>query len=219
MNRPRFVARYALVASLAGLLPVLPAGNAPSGSAPPNACGPIDAPYKVRIRITASDARRESLPEFRDTIKRTLCDPKSWVATGEMRIKFVRYGDLRIGLWTASETEERCMELIGLSVDHKYSCADSAQREVVINGRAWDNAGPGWPEDAGLLRYRRMLINHETGHALAQRHRDCPRDGAKAPVMMQQSKGMNLNGFTCEPNPWPLSSERRTLEPPSFYRV
>jgi hypothetical protein len=111
------------------------------------------------------------------------------------------------------------MDLIGLSVSRKYSCADSAQREVVINGRAWDNATDGWPDDAGLVRYRRMLINHETGHALRQRHRDCPRDGAKAPVMMQQSKGMNLNGFTCTPNPWPLPREIDSLSPPSFYSV
>jgi len=212
----RFLGRYALIASLAGIVPQSPATQ---GSGPPEACGPMDAPYKVTIRITASDARRASLPEFRDTVKRTLCNDASWVGTGKMRIRFMSGGDLRIGLWTANETEERCMDLIGLSVDRKYSCADSSQREVVINGRAWNNGGPGWPEDAGLLRYRRMLINHETGHALQQRHRDCPAEGAKAPVMMQQSKGMNLNGLTCTPNPWPLGYERRTLTPPSFYRV
>ena len=110
------------------------------------------------------------------------------------------------------------MALIGLSVGRKYSCADSSQREVVINGRAWDNTTSGWPKDAGRLMYRRMLVNHEVGHALGQRHRDCTGNGRKAPVMMQQSKGMNLNGYTCKPNPWPLARELRSLSPPSVYQ-
>lgn len=210
----RFFSRYALVAAVATSLPVLPATQV--GSAP-DLCGPVDAPYRVTIRITASQARRSSLPEFKEIVKRTLCSELSWVGGGQLRLKFKADGDLRIGLWTASETEERCMQLIGLSVDRRYSCADSSQREVVVNGRAWDNAQPSWPES--LLRYRRMLVNHEVGHALAQRHRYCTRDGAKAPVMMQQSKGLTQDGNTCRANPWPLASEIRSLSPPSFYRA
>jgi hypothetical protein len=29
--------------------------------------------------------------------------------------------------------------------------------------------------------------------------------------MMQQSIGMNLNGYTCRPNPWPLAREIEAL--------
>ena len=41
------------------------------------------------------------------------------------------------------------------------------------------------------------------GHFLGLGHVECPAEGAPAPVMMQQSKG--LNG--CRANPWPLPAE------------
>jgi hypothetical protein len=56
-----------------------------------------------------------------------------------------------------------------------------------------------------------MLVNHEVGHTLGQRHRNCPTDGNPAPVMMQQSKGTTTAGRTCRPNPWPLGYEKRSL--------
>lgn len=181
-------------------------------------CGPQDATHWISIRVTASQARADDIDTFGTRVKQTLCDPRSWIKSEKVRFRFRPTGRLRVGLWTASETEERCMALIGLSVGRKYSCADSAKKEVVINGRPWDRTSEGWPESAGRLAYRQMLINHEVGHAIQERHRDCARDGALAPVMMQQSKGMNLNGLECKPNPWPLKRELNSLSPPSTYR-
>lgn len=181
-------------------------------------CGPSTATHWVTVKITASAARADDLETFARRVRATLCDPRSWVKSGKVRYRFKPTGKLRVGLWTADEAEERCMDLIGLSVGRKYSCADSTQREVVINGRPWDQMSAGWPRSAGRLAYRQMLVNHEVGHALRQRHRDCGGNGQLAPVMMQQSKGMNLNGYTCEPNPWPRPREWRTLSPPDTYR-
>jgi hypothetical protein len=95
------------------------------------------------------------------------------------------------------------MELIGLSVERFYSCAGID--EVVLNADRWFTGSPSWP--GSLPRYRRMLVNHEVGHILGMRHRVCPATGAKAPVMMQQSIALDLGGFTCVPNPWPLPDE------------
>ena len=55
-----------------------------------------------------------------------------------------------------------------------------------------------------LLDYRRMVVNHETGHYLGHGHIVyCETNSGLAPVMLQQSTG--LRG--CKPNPWPLPSE------------
>ena len=50
-----------------------------------------------------------------------------------------------------------------------------------------------------------MVVNHETGHWLGHGHRVLPATARPAPVMQQQSKG--LDG--CRPNPWPTAAERR----------
>ena len=54
-----------------------------------------------------------------------------------------------------------------------------------------------------------MVVNHETGHFLGLDHASCSGPGRPAPVMMQQSKG--LNG--CHFNPWPTARELASRTP------
>jgi hypothetical protein len=140
-------------------------------------------------------------------VRAVLCDERSWIGSGEVRFRYDPNGSLLIGLRTPSNAERRCYALIRLSVNRFYSCGTPS--EVVINGDRWFGGSPYWP--GPRAGYRRMLTNHEVGHALGLHHTDCPRDGAKAPAMMQQSKGMNLNGNRCTPNPWPLARELELL--------
>ena len=84
----------------------------------------------------------------------------------------------------------------------QWSCR--AGRYVVINQMRWKYASPSWNGAGKSLRdYRHLVVNHETGHWLGHGHLGCPGPGRLAPVMMQQSKG--LDG--CRHNPWPLASE------------
>ena len=77
---------------------------------------------------------------------------------------------------------------------------------MIINQMRWLNASPMWREQRRSVRdYRHMVVNHETGHWLGHDHAYCSRAGAQAPVMQQQSKG--LQG--CGPNPWPTAAEWR----------
>lgn len=187
---------------------------ASSSSSPARtACGARDARLVVRFRARVDGSVRERYGDTRARFARQvldiLCDERGWLRAGMVRFAYDPDGPYLIGLRSKRSVKRRCEVLVGEPVSGRYSCASSAHKEVVINTGPWHNGTPDFP--ANLRTYRRMLINHEVGHVMTLRHRDCPGDGRKAPVMMQQSMGMNLNGYTCTPNPWPKGSERREL--------
>jgi|SRR6056300_122934 len=90
------------------------------------------------------------------------------------------------------KTDELCYPL---ETNGIYSCRN--EREIVINNFRWKNGAIDFLKDIEM--YRLYLINHETGHILGWGHTDCPKEGAIAPLMMQQSKGTN----GCIPYGWP----------------
>jgi hypothetical protein len=162
----------------------------------------------VRFRVLVERGLPTTPAAFVAGLRKVLCDERSWIGSGEVRFRYDPNGPLLIGLRTADSTEERCMALIHLSVNHYYSCA--TRSEVVLNADRWFGGSRYWPGPVAV--YRAMLVNHEVGHALGQHHRSCPKDGNPAPVMMQQSKGLTTGGNTCKPNPWPLGYEKRSLD-------
>ena len=92
-----------------------------------------------------------------------------------------------------NKTDELCAPIETNSI---YSCRN--ENNIVLNFFRWQEGAVDFKND--METYRIYLINHETGHILGWGHVDCPKEGAVAPVMMQQSKGTD----GCIPYGWPV---------------
>lgn len=139
------------------------------------------------------------LSAFARIVNETLNDPRGWSLGGAIRFDRVDSGMFQVTLATP--------DVVGSfgGCSAVYSCRSGPH--VLINSERWASATPTYPGASLLAPYRQMLINHEVGHALGFGHSRCPQKGRLAPLMQQQSKG--LQG--CLRNPWPLPSERSAL--------
>ncbi|MBZ5736409.1 DUF3152 domain-containing protein [Nocardioides sp. TRM66260-LWL] len=126
-------------------------------------------------------------------VDKVVGDARGW--TGVSGHSFQRVAmnpDFRIRLATPRMTDALCSPL---ETAGRLSCRNGEY--VVLNGWRWENGATSY--NGQITDYRRYMINHEFGHALGFGHRTCPHPGAPAPVMLQQTKG--LDG--CLANPWP----------------
>jgi hypothetical protein len=124
-----------------------------------------------------------------------LDDDRSWGSTDHVRFRLVPRGsraDLHAYVATPGTTDRLCAPLLTRG---RVSCQNG--RRVVLNAARWVRGAPTFGRDTA--NYRRYLVNHEFGHALGHQHVRCPGRGRLAPVMLQQTKG--LQG--CRANPWP----------------
>jgi hypothetical protein len=151
--------------------------------------------YSVRVRgRVGADVRA-----FRRLAQQTYDDPRGWRGKGVRFVPVRRGGAFTLWLSTA-----RLVPSYSGECSADWSCR--VGRNVVINVTRWQHASPAWNRAGRSLRdYRHMVVNHETGHWLGYHHASCPRPGALAPVMMQQSKGTG----GCRLNPWPTLRELR----------
>jgi hypothetical protein len=155
----------------------------------------------IAYRVAVQRGLDTDRAAFARAVHAILCDQRSWIGSERVRFRYDPRARVTVNLLTADATERRCMSLIGLSVGGTWSCAARSRGQVVLNADRWFGGSPSWP--GSVARYRAMLVNHEVGHILGHGHRSCSSGGAKAPVMMQQSKGT----LGCRPNPWPTRSE------------
>lgn len=133
---------------------------------------------------------------FADQVEDILSDPRGWTADGRVALQRVgpdQAPTFRVRLATPRTTDVRCAPL---PTNGLFSCRNG--EDVMINLLRWVEGAE--PSGLSLVDYRRYLISHEVGHALGHEHVGCPGAGQPAPVMLQQTKG--LQG--CDPNPWPF---------------
>ncbi len=165
-----------------------------------SAAGSADArPATIKYEVSRAGATKANFREFRYTVDAVLNDPRGWSLNGAVRFRRVSRG----GRFTVRLASPRVIGSYG-GCSSYYSCR--VGRYVMINDDRWRFATRSF-RNQRLHLYRQMVVNHEVGHALGFGHARCRRAGWRAPVMQQQSKG--LDG--CRPNPWPLPSERRAL--------
>lgn len=123
----------------------------------------------------------------------TLADPRGWADVEDVSFRRVATGpDQRVLVASPDTTDELCAPL---QTRGQVSCRTGEL--VVLNARRW---AFGTEDYRGDLRgYRHYVVNHEIGHALGREHVSCPAPGEPAPVMAQQTYG--LEG--CRANSWP----------------
>ena len=138
------------------------------------------------------------LQEFKELTEEIYNDPRGWVRAG-VKFEYVESG-ATLHVVLASPQEVYNFSPSGCS--DEWSC--TVKPYVIINDDRWMGATDSFQEvGESLLNYRRMVLNHETGHWLGHDHlTQCGEQGL-SPIMMQQS--IDLRG--CGTNPWPLVDE------------
>jgi hypothetical protein len=156
-----------------------------------------------RFKVAVEQGTGQRASDFAAAIDRTLGDPRSWIASGQLRLQRVPRAagaEFTIFLASAATSEHMCARG-GLQTAGYTSCRLASQ--VIINVDRWEKAIPNY--GAPLATYQAYAINHEVGHQLGHGHEACPGAGKLAPVMQQQTYG--LKG--CTANAWPYVDGNR----------
>jgi hypothetical protein len=160
----------------------------------------------MRVRVDVEKGLPLDSRLFSDTVFKTLNDPRSWGHGGTMTFERVSTGpaDIVITLASPGTTARWCAKSgLDTSVEN-VSCDSASTPRTMINAYRWAQGAATYGPQL-MHAYRQMLINHEVGHRLGHNHVGCPKEGAPAPVMMQQTKFLSLDGGpTCKPNAWPF---------------
>ncbi|HYO34784.1 MAG TPA: DUF3152 domain-containing protein [Geodermatophilus sp.] len=171
-----------------GSVPVVP------GTSQVHGTGPLHR-YVVEIE----DGIEVDGPSFAAAVEETLGDPRSWGNGGRMSFQRVGEAEAAAGQYEFKVTlispgnMERYCPRVGTGGYTSCRYGDRA----VINLARWATAVPDYVGD--IPTYRHYVVNHEVGHALGNGHQECPGPGQPAPVMQQQTLG--LEG--CGKNAWP----------------
>ncbi|HYJ76283.1 MAG TPA: DUF3152 domain-containing protein [Kineosporiaceae bacterium] len=159
--------------------------------------GRVRAPGRgmvLRVKVEVERGLPVDAQRFARFVMTTLNDPRGWGAGG--RLTFARTDggdeDFRVVLASPSTNARLCRPL---ETKGQASCGRDGRAVLTLS--RWVAATREFAHMRTL--YRQYVVNHEVGHLLGHPHERCPRKGALAPIMQQQTYG--LDG--CRPNPWP----------------
>ncbi|MEV0717048.1 DUF3152 domain-containing protein [Asanoa sp. NPDC050611] len=168
-----------------------------------------------RYRIAVEDGSKEDIEKFGDFVDKTLADPRSWIAGGDLRLQRVAEGEsysFTVYLATADTSHDMCARGgTNTNLDGEPYTSCRTVGKVIINLDRWRMSVDHFVKaKIPLETYRTYVVNHETGHELGNSHVRCPGAGKPAPVMMQQT--LFLNG--CRANPFPYVNGKLNTGPP-----
>ncbi len=158
-----------------------------------------DKQYTITYDVTVRGEVKADKEEFRKLVAEIYADERGWKRAGVTMNEVESGGQAHVILASPEQVKAASPSVCS----DKLSCQFS--NYIIINDDRWMDATDSY-NDAGesLLNYRRMVVNHETGHYLRHTHiQSCEIKDGLAPIMLQQSTG--LQG--CKPNAWPLPNE------------
>ena len=159
----------------------------------PSGTDPVGTGTLLRYTVEVEGGLPFVPADIASIVDATLADPRGWAAIGDHAFQRSQAGgDLRVLFATPATTDALCAPL---RTRGEVSCRNGEL--VVLNAQRWAHGVEAYGDD--LDAYRQYVVNHEVGHALGFGHVGCPGAGEPAPVMLQQTYG--LDG--CLPNPWP----------------
>jgi hypothetical protein len=118
-----------------------------------------------------------------------LNSPDGWSQHG---YSFEPTNKVKAQVWIRLSLSKTIEKICGASP--MLSCAILGGRHMYLCAERWFHGAPASGLD--LENYRQYMVSHEMGHILGKEHAKCPGKGHKAPVMLQQTLGINK----CIPN-------------------
>ena len=138
---------------------------------------------KVRYVARVDPDVRYSQEEFAELLQIYLADPEGWEAHGYTFELVKNRPDVTIRLSSPATITKTC------GLPDNLSCAELGGRNMYLNAMRWVHGSSKSGQD--LTGYRQYVVSHEMGHILGHDHVKCPGPGQPAPIMMQQTIGID----------------------------
>jgi Protein of unknown function (DUF3152) len=121
--------------------------------------------------------------DFAELLQIYLADPEGWEAHG-YHFELVKIKpDVIIRLSSPATISKTC------GLPDNLSCAELGGKHMYINAMRWVNGSA--KSGQTIEGYRQYVVSHEMGHILGHEHVECPGPGKPAPIMMQQTLGLD----------------------------